>query len=151
MLNTTTNDNNNYGNDTNEIVIMMMMMMMMMMMIDIIISSDRRSNISSISSIVINITIAIVIIILLAALNALRMWCHCVRYAKQLHRIFTQTDLNIVLLLLTHWGRTKMAAIFQTTFSRAFSSMKMLDFRLKFHWSLFLRVQLPIFQHWFRQ
>ena len=27
----------------------------------------------------------------------------------------------------------------------------MCEFRLKFHWSLFLRVQLTIFQHWFRQ
>ena len=44
----------------------------------------------------------------------------------------------------------KMAAIFQTTFSNAFSSMKMCEFLLKFHWSLFLGVQLTIFQHWFR-
>ena len=51
---------------------------------------------------------------------------------------------------LTHWGREKMAAIFQTTFSSAFSWMKMFKFRLKFHWSLFPRVQLTIFQHWFR-
>ena len=51
---------------------------------------------------------------------------------------------------LTHWGRDKMAAIFQMTFSSAFSSMKMLEFRLRFHWSLFLRVQLTIIQHWFR-
>ena len=29
--------------------------------------------------------------------------------------------------------------------------MKMLEFRLRFHWSLFLRVQLTIFQHWFRK
>ena len=29
--------------------------------------------------------------------------------------------------------------------------MKMFEFRLKFHWSLFLRVQLTIFQHWFRK
>ena len=43
-----------------------------------------------------------------------------------------------------------MAAIFQTTFWNAFSWMKMLEFRLKFHWSLFLRVQLTIIQHWFR-
>ena len=27
---------------------------------------------------------------------------------------------------------------------------EMYEFRLKFHWSLFLRVQLTIFQHWFR-
>ena len=51
---------------------------------------------------------------------------------------------------LTHWGRDKMDAISQTTFWSAFSWMKMFEFRLKFHWSLFLRVQLTIFQHWFR-
>ena len=44
----------------------------------------------------------------------------------------------------------KMAAISQTTLSNAFSWMKMLEFRLKFHWSLFLSAQLTIFQHWFR-
>ena len=38
---------------------------------------------------------------------------------------------------LTHWGRDKMAAIFQTTFSNAFSWMKMFKLRLRFHWSLF--------------
>ena len=32
---------------------------------------------------------------------------------------------------LTHWGRDKMAVIFQTTFSNAFSWMKMNEFRLK--------------------
>ena len=51
---------------------------------------------------------------------------------------------------LTHWGRDKMAAVSQTTFSNAFSWMKMLEFRFKFHWSLFLRVQLTTFQHLFR-
>ena len=51
---------------------------------------------------------------------------------------------------LTHWGRDKMAAIFQTTFSNAFSWMKMLKFLLRFHWSLFPRVQSTIFHHWFR-
>ena len=51
--------------------------------------------------------------------------------------------------ILTHWGRDKMAAIFQTTFSNASSWMKMLKFRLRFHWSLFPRVQLTIFRHWF--
>ena len=32
----------------------------------------------------------------------------------------------------------------------AFSWMKIFEFRLEFHWSLFLRVQLRIFHHWFR-
>ena len=49
-----------------------------------------------------------------------------------------------------HWGRDKMPAIFQTTFSNTFSWMKMYEFWLKFHWSLFLRVKLTIIQHWFR-
>ena len=38
----------------------------------------------------------------------------------------------------------------QTMFSNTFSWMKMYEFRLKFHWSLFLRFQLTICQHWFR-
>ena len=51
---------------------------------------------------------------------------------------------------LTHWGRDKMDAISQTIFSNVFSSMKMFQFRLKFPWGLFPRVQLIILQHWFR-
>ena len=51
--------------------------------------------------------------------------------------------------LLTHWGRDKMDAISQTTLSNTFFWMEMLWFRLKFHWSLILRVQLIISQHWF--
>ena len=45
---------------------------------------------------------------------------------------------------------SKMVIISQTTLANAFSWMKMLKFPLIFHWSLFLRVQLVIFQHWFR-
>ena len=55
-----------------------------------------------------------------------------------------------VLPELTNWGRDKMDAISQTTFSNAFSWMKMHEFRLRFHWSLFQRFELAIFQHWFR-
>ena len=39
-------------------------------------------------------------------------------------------------LLLTYWGQDKMIVIFQTTFSNAISCMKMVEFRLKFHWNL---------------
>ena len=35
-------------------------------------------------------------------------------------------------------------------FPFVFSWMKIYEFRLRFHWTLFLRVQLTIFQHWFR-
>ena len=51
---------------------------------------------------------------------------------------------------LSHWGLNKMDAISQTTFSNAFYLMKMCEFWLKLHWSLFPRVQLRVFQHWFR-
>ena len=52
---------------------------------------------------------------------------------------------------LTHWGQDKIAAITQTTFSNAFSWMTMYEFRLSFHWNLFLMCELTIFQRWFRQ
>ena len=51
---------------------------------------------------------------------------------------------------LTLWGWDKMATSFQTTFSNAFSWMKIYELWLKLNWSLFLMVQLSIFQQWFR-
>ena len=42
---------------------------------------------------------------------------------------------------LTHWGLNNSAAIFQTIFSNRFSWMKMYQFQMIFHWSLFPRVQ----------
>ena len=50
---------------------------------------------------------------------------------------------------LTHWGPNKMVAI-SHTFSNAFFCVKMGEFCLRFHWSLFLRFELTILQHWFR-
>ena len=55
-----------------------------------------------------------------------------------------------VSIALTHLGRDKTDAISQMIFSSAFSWMKMFECRLRFHWRLFLRVLLTIFQHWFR-
>ena len=51
--------------------------------------------------------------------------------------------------VITHWSRDKTAAISQTTFSNAFSWIRVIEFRLKCHWGLFQRVQPTIFQHWF--
>ena len=51
---------------------------------------------------------------------------------------------HLVIPILIHWGRDKIDVISQTTFSSAFSSMKMFEFRLKFSWSVFLRFQLTI-------
>ena len=50
------------------------------------------------------------------------------------------------ILCLTRWGRDKMDAILQMTFSTAFLWMKMFEFRLQFHWNLYQRVQLIILQ-----
>ena len=51
-------------------------------------------------------------------------------------------------IILTHWGWGKVDAILQI-FANAFSWMKTYEFWLRFHWCLFLRVQLTVFHHWF--
>ena len=63
---------------------------------------------------------------------------------------FTSTHELYPQHVLTHFPLDKMAAISQTIFSDAFSWMKNFVFWLKFHWSLLLRVQLAVTQHWFR-
>ena len=57
--------------------------------------------------------------------------------------------MDSVISLLKHWGQDKMAAILQTTVSNAFSWMKMFESCWKFHWGLFVRFELTIFQQWF--
>ena len=52
--------------------------------------------------------------------------------------------------VLTHWSPDEIDAILQMPFSNEFSWMEMYWFQLEFHWSLFPRVQITIFQHWFR-
>ena len=58
---------------------------------------------------------------------------------------------NHIQCVLTHWGRHKMTAIYQTTFSNAFCWMKTYEFRLIFHWIFLPMIELTIFQHWFRK
>ena len=53
--------------------------------------------------------------------------------------------------MLTHWGRDKMTAFWQTTFSNAFSWMKKYVYRSKCYRNLFLWVQLTICRHLFRK
>ena len=62
----------------------------------------------------------------------------------------TLTQDRLYISLLTHWGREKIATIFQTMISDAFSWMKGFVFWLKFHLSLFLKVLLTITHRWFR-
>ena len=59
------------------------------------------------------------------------------KYGEHVHALLSWVLQWSGTVLLTHWGRDKMAVIFQTTFSNAFPWMKMNDFRLRFHWSLF--------------
>ena len=89
---------------------------------------------------------------ILEKIDCIIMAPHCIKYSWDL---FTHMHQNCFtgsehVVSSTHWGRDKMAAVSPTTLSNAFSWMKILEFRLKFHWSLFLRVQLTIIQHWFR-
>ena len=51
--------------------------------------------------------------------------------------------------IITHWAWRKIATISQMTFSNGFSWIEIYIFRLRYHSSLFPRVQLTIFQHWF--
>ena len=61
---------------------------------------------------------------------------------------------------MTFQGKLKIPWLFQARMNQAycfsereissFSWLKMCKFRLRFHWSLFPRVQLIIFRHWFR-
>ena len=53
--------------------------------------------------------------------------------------------------LLTYCGRDKMADILKTTLSNAFHWPKMFQLWLNFHWTMFLKFQLTINQHWIRQ
>ena len=53
-------------------------------------------------------------------------------------------------LALTHWGQGKITTISQTTFSNAFSWMKIYVCCLRFCWNMHLRFVLIISQHWFR-
>ena len=57
----------------------------------------------------------------------------------------------IIVTPLTHLPWTKWLPFWQTTFWNAFTWMKVIKFRFKFHWNLFPGVQLTINQHWFRQ
>ena len=56
---------------------------------------------------------------------------HSTYHLERMHALLCST------ILLTHWSRDKMATIFQTTFSNAFSWMKMMEFRLEFQCNLF--------------
>ena len=66
-------------------------------------------------------------------------------WRKEKKEIKCETNvIHYLEIILIHRGWNNMATISQMTLSNAFSWMKMLEFKSKFHWSLFLRVQLTI-------
>ena len=71
--------------------------------------------------------------------NELRVHPGCIR-----NTILVTTSSADVPGILTHWGQSKMTAVFQTTFSNAFSWMKIVPFWWKFHWNLLPMVQSKI-------
>ena len=76
-------------------------------------------------------------------LNYLNKWLANEIRLRIIHMVLLQV-LDNCDFMLTHWGRDKMDTTSQTTCSSAFSSMKMYECWLKFHWSFFLRFQLTI-------
>ena len=66
---------------------------------------------------------------------------------RSVNRSYVLQSINLKECQIKQWGRDKMVAIFQQTFSNAFPGMKMFEFQLRFHWSLFLKVQLTKFCH----
>ena len=77
-----------------------------------------------------------------------QIWVIIVCKDEHLQGVMKQSVDSIMSLM--PWGLDKFAAISQTTFSNPFSWMKIYEFHLRFDWSLFLRFELTIYQHWFR-
>ena len=58
--------------------------------------------------------------------------------------------LSYIYVILHIEAETKWPPFFRRHFQMHFREWKMYEFRWRFHWSLFLRVQLMIYQHWLR-
>ena len=85
-------------------------------------------------------------------------WRECIHFLKLcVHMFGQQLDYHLgfytiprccmmvnihgeLFIFLSHWG--KMADLSQKTFSKPFSSLKIYEFRLRFHWSLFPKGQI---------
>ena len=66
-------------------------------------------------------------------------------YPSGLHHSHWDNDTIIPVPMkqsLWHYGQCKIAAISQTTFSNVFSWKNMYEFRLRFHWNLFLKIRI---------
>ena len=90
---------------------------------------------------------------ILSCLLSLTIWPYTVRARKQVVGVMSNFDripVDLPWCRLPHLQLDKMPAISQMIYSDAFSWMKKFVSCLNCHWSLFLRVQLKMNQHWFR-
>ena len=72
------------------------------------------------------------------------LWCHC-NVEKLTYWAVITSGSKLQEQVLTYWGWDKMAAnVLRTTSNATYK------FRLRLHWTLFPRVHLTIFQHWFK-
>ena len=60
------------------------------------------------------------------------------------------TDFSFISDWLDTLRPRQKADVFHTTFSAAFSWMKMFEIWIQFDWSSFLKIQMTMIQHWFR-
>ena len=71
-------------------------------------------------------------------------WCHQAP-SHYLSQCWPRSVWLYGITMLTHWDLKEMPpALWQTQCSNAFSSLNIIIFSFKFHWNLFLRVQLTI-------
>ena len=77
--------------------------------------------------------------------------CHWANFLSQIGLPLLWWNKDVMNSIVNSSPLDKMAPISQTIFSDAYLWMKSSVFWLKFHWSLFLRVELTIAQHWLRQ
>ena len=80
---------------------------------------------------------------------AVTLWHTQGGFVYRYHRVEDEPSTHLARSIINSSTLDKMSAISQT-FSDACSWMKSLVFWWKFHWRLFLRVQLTITWHWFR-
>ena len=73
------------------------------------------------------------------------IWCLCkISFTSQSWLIFVRAFrwARYSLVRVSYRGRDKIAAISQTTFSNAFSWMKICEFHFRFHWKFFPNLQI---------
>ena len=79
-----------------------------------------------------------------------KFWKYASTLSRVVHASFMMNDWLMCRSFLTPPLLDKIATISQTMFADVFLCMKDFVFWLKCQWSLFLRVQLTITQHWFK-